>query len=269
MQCKHCGSSSLIKKNSYRTKTGLVKRYLCKACGKWQSKRTFTENYRFRKAKLTKAVTEHYCERMSLRGMARVMKVNRKTVVRHFLKAAKAAEVANLKALENRDFVTSYIQFDEVETFEHTKRKPLAIQLFIRAKTGHILAAKVGRGIVKSQSVSPAYSKAYNAKSDRPEAAAAGLMQACKVANRAKTTLACDGSKLLLGAARNVCRESFYDVQVMHQEHKAIDAAIAKLRNDVSRLSRKTLCTTKKADRLQSHLDLYTNYSNKNRVPQD
>ena len=155
-----------------------------------------------------------------------------------------------------------------METFEHTRRKPLAIQLVIRAKTGHILSAKVCKGFVKSQSVSKGHSKAWNseASKEKQEAVTSGLVEAKKAANRATTTIACDGSHFLLGAVRDVCFESYFNHMVLKGENKRVDLAIAKLRNDLSRLSRKSFCTTKRADRLQNHLDLYTDYHNKTRV---
>ena len=49
-----------------------------------------------------------YCERMSLSGIQRVLKIDKRTFIRYFLKAAHKARSENLKALENRDFVTTY-----------------------------------------------------------------------------------------------------------------------------------------------------------------
>ena len=40
---------------------------------------------------------------------------------------------------------TGYIQFDEMQTFEHAAAKALTIAIAIRWKTGKLLAAKVGR----------------------------------------------------------------------------------------------------------------------------
>jgi hypothetical protein len=37
---------------------------------------------------------------------------------------------------------TSFVQFDEMETFEHIRPKPLSIAIAVRAKTGEIIEAQ-------------------------------------------------------------------------------------------------------------------------------
>ena len=80
---------------------------------------------------------------MSLNGIARVLGVNRKTVTKYFRENAEIARQENEKRL-GKDLMTSYVQFDQLETYEHTKRKPVGIQISIRWKTGEIISAKAG-----------------------------------------------------------------------------------------------------------------------------
>lgn len=266
MICPECSSQDSIRKGSYKTKTGKVKRYQCNCCQNTFTKRTYSKNYHMKKQYLQSRIVRMYCERMSLRGIARALGVNIKTVVRYFIKASKEAEIRNLKRLENREIITSYIQFDELETFEHTKKRPLGVLLFIRAKTGEILSAKVSRSPIRALSMSKKEIVKYNSKVNKKVPMYDGFIMAKKAANKAHTTVACDGYRPQVDMAKKICSEDFIDVNVLSSENKKIDLAILKLRQDVSRLGRKSLCTTKKMVNLQRHLDLYIDYNNHNRV---
>ena len=89
-------------------------------------------------------ITKMYCERMSLRGIARTLNISYPTVVKYFRENAEQARKANKARIKQKGLVTSYAQFDQLETYEHTKRRPVGVQLSIRHKTGEIISAKVG-----------------------------------------------------------------------------------------------------------------------------
>ena len=263
INCKHCQSSNLRKRGSYKTKTATVQRWQCKSCGKTQSKRTDSPNYRLRKQYLAKPVKTLYCERMSLRGIARALGVNRKTVNAYFLREAEKSKESNKINLDKRGIISSYVQFDALETFEHTKRRPLGVWLSVRAKTGELVAAKVHKTTIRALTIPQSQLKAWNKNVDTEGPLTEFLNETKKCFNRVHTTLGCDGHHHTVKTAKRVCTEA--EVIVLG-ENKKIDLSIRKLRNDISRLSRKSLCSTKKAERLQNHLDLYIDYHNKNRV---
>ena len=54
---------------------------------------------------------------------------------------------------------------------------------------------------------------------------------------------------------QELCNEKYINIQVLNSESKRIDLAILKMRNDMSRLGRRTLCTTKRPIG-KNHLDL-------------
>ena len=265
MNCQYCESNKLRKKGKYMTQTGLIQRYQCKACLKTQSCRTGSESYRLRKRRLAKRIEELYCERMSLRGIARVLKISRSTVNTYFLRAAKRARTENLRALDKRKIVSTYVQFDALETFEHSKQKPLGVWLSVRAKTGQLISAKVFKTDIRALSVSKAVMEAWNRQSDKENALVECLLETRKAHNRVHTTVGCDGERGALKTARKVHMAPNVNVVELGQ-NKKIDLSIRKLRNDISRLSRKSLSSTKKAERLQNHLDLYINYHNRERI---
>lgn len=266
MKCKDCGSKNLISKGSYQTKRGSVNRLQCKACGLNQSKRTGTENHRKRKQHLKDKITTLYCEGMSMRAIARALKINRKTVNRYFLENSKTARTRNLKRLQTGQIVTTYVQFDELETFEHTKKKPLGVEASIRAKTGEIISMKVGTIHVKGLTVSKEYIKTWNSQTNRRYAIADMLFETQHAMKKDYAMIACDNSPQPVKIAKDIFGDGRVQVLNSSQKNKRIDLTFLKLRQDISRLRRRTLATTKNRDRLQNHLDLYTDYHNLKRI---
>ncbi len=264
MNCQHCKSTNLKKSGKYKSKTGIVQRYQCKACKKTQTKRTNSKNYRLRKSRLAKKIEALYCERMSLRGIARVLGVNRKTVNKHFLRMSHKARSENLRNLVNKEIVSTFVQFDALETFEHTKRKPLGVWFSVRAKTGEIVSAKVHRTDIRALAMSKREILKWNRQTNKESSLIDFLLETKKSLNRAYSVLGCDGFRQSRKIAENICGDISHIITL--GENKKIDLSIRKLRNDISRLQRKTLCSTKKAERLQNHLDLYINYHNRKRV---
>ena len=265
MICQYCSSDKLRKRGRYKTKTATVQKYQCKPCGKLQSKRTNAHTYRLRKQRLAKKVVALYCKRMSLRGIARTLGVSRETVNKYFVREAHKARTENLKALANKDMVTTYVHFDSLETFEHTKKRPLGVWLSVRAKTGELIAAKVHRTDIRALATDRGTIRKWNAATDKEQSLIEFLMETEKAFNRVHTTVGCDGLKSQIKTAKQLFGDSAEVVEL--GENKKIDLAIRKLRNDISRLSRKSLCSTKKAEQLQNHLDLYIWYHNRKRLP--
>lgn len=138
--------------------------------------------------------------------------------------------------------------------------------LFVRAKTGEIINATVSKSPIRALTVSPNILKNWNAQVNKDTPLTESLLACKKIANRVTTTVACDGQRQQFVFTKKICDDDQINVEVLRSENKKIDLCIRKLRNNVSRLGRKTICTTNKADRLQNHLDLYIDYSNSNRI---
>src|SRR5690606_15484394 len=120
----------LVPHGSYvrRCDSKSVDRFRCRLCGKTVSNQTFNPTYKQKKPRINKKVRSLICSKVSLRRIAINLKVNRKTVTRKFLFLAEEArknQKRRIDALTGIDF----IEMDEMETFEHTKCKPLSIAL--------------------------------------------------------------------------------------------------------------------------------------------
>ena len=263
--CQYCRSKDLKKKGIMKTKRGKTQRYQCKSCLKTFTKRTGSLNYRHRKQHLRKKITQMYCERMSLRGIARTLKIDRKTVVRYFKESASEATTKNRKRLHEKGLVTRFIQFDQLETYEHTKRKPVGIQVSIRWKTGEIISAKAGYIPIRALAVSKAYSSDWNSKVTNNHTFDM-LWESKKALNEKGTLVSCDTERSQVNLLKELYTEPYLTLSPSSSENKKIDRVFRKMRQDISRLGRKTLSTTKKLKRLQKHLDLYIHYNNNYRL---
>ena len=176
---------------------------------------------------------------------------------------AHKAREQHLKTLQTKGIVTKYIQIDGMETFEKTKKQPLGIELAIRAKTGQILAAKVCRIPIKGLSVSPQVKAQYKKQTDRDQKLKELFLEIAHSIDSGQSTFACDGDYQIIHLTKVMSPESLiesnpHDYTAMWR----LNHTCAKLRHHLSRLNRKTWATTKKAEFLQMHLDLFIAYQN-------
>lgn len=203
---------------------------------------------------------------MSLNGIARVLGVNVKTVVRYFKENAELSRKANKKRI-GKDLVTAYMQFDQMETFEHTKRKPVGIQVSIRWKTGEIITAKVGYIPIRALTVSQKYTQKWNRQARNSTHLLRMLETSRKALNKKGCLISCDQERKQNKAIQELYKDSYITLQQTEKhKNKKIDRVFRRMRQDISRLGRRTLSTTKDIKQLQNHLDLYTDYNNMKRV---
>lgn len=114
--------------------------------------------------------------------------------------------------------------------------------------------------------VSKSYTNYWNSKVNRETAITDMLLETRKTLNDKFSIVACDNAKQPVAIAKKVFNKENIQVYNSHSKNKRIDLTFLKMRQDISRLRRKTLATTKKRENLQKHLDLYTDYHNTKRV---
>ena len=101
--------------------------------------------------------------------------------------------------------MTKYVQFDEMETFEHNKERPLGIELSIRPKTGQILSSKVCRIPIKALTLSPMKKNEYNSKTNRVIVFKEMMLETSKALNENYSVLPCDGTPQIIHLAIKLC----------------------------------------------------------------
>src|SRR5579884_2572138 len=124
----------IVRKGSYfrRSDGQRIRRYRCLVCARNFSSATFSSCYRQKKRKLNHAIYLLLSSGVTQRRAARILRTNRKTVVRKVRFLARTAEMEHtlwLKKISKQP--VRFVQFDDLETSEHTKCKPLSVALAV------------------------------------------------------------------------------------------------------------------------------------------
>ena len=256
-------------------------RYRCKHCGKTCSDPTFTPSYRQRRRDLNPLIFGHLVSCITMRRSARLLKTNRKTVVRKFLILGRYSQEI-IEASRSHFPTTKEVEFDDMETFEHTKLKPVSIIAMVESGSRRILGLEVAQMPAKGKLAKRSREK-YGKRKDERRGARRALFSALKPHIAEEALVKSDQSPHYPNDVRE------YFPKARHQTYKGrrgcvvgqgelkaggfdplftLNHTYAMFRDNIKRLSRKTWCTTKKIARLKLHLWMYAFYHNFELIPQ-
>jgi len=211
---------------------------------------------------------------VSQRRCAEIFGIHRITVARKLVRLGGQSRLSNRLGRETMDVQVAV--FDEMETFEHSKCKPLSVVVAVEEKTRRIISAHVARMPAKGRLAEVARRRYGLRKDDRQRALRAAMKDLAVAAPNLKVI---KSDKCPRYPAR--VREQFANVR--HEVHKSRRACVvgqgemkvggkdplfslnhscAMFRDNIKRLTRRTWCTTKRPDRLQEFLDMYVAYHN-------
>lgn len=210
--------------------------------------------------------------------MARDTKLNRKTIARKLvilgLEAEEAFHTANLQHEKTR-----VVEFDDMETFEHTRCKPLSITLAVQKRTRRILGFEVSSMAAKGMLVEKA--RKYGPREDTREEGRNRLFFTLRSLVHEEAQIRSDSHpaypnivKRHFPKARHVTFLSRRGSNAGGGELKeggydplfALNNTCACLRMRITRLLRKTWYTTKRPDRLRAHLYIYAESHNRSKA---
>lgn len=258
-----------------RAPGGRVQRYLCRGCRRTFSDQTLSPTYRERKPEVNQPVFRLLCTGVSERETAHALALHRRTVARKLVRMARTAAWKQALDLATRP-VTRAVVFDEMETFEHSKCKPLAIAIAVEEKTRRILAMEVASMPAKGRLAALSRKKYGRRKDDRP-AALRRLLTTVKAVAGETFTLKSDECprypkyvREILPGATHLTYKGRRGCVVGQGELKrggfdplfSLNHSCAMTRDRVKRLARRTWCTTKRPDRLQCLLHLMIYFHN-------
>lgn len=279
-ECIRCEKNGrVIKRGYYTTRWNRqsVPRYFCKQCRKSFSTHTRLRTYRQKKPYLNRPIFDLYNSTMTQRRIARVLCVNRKTVVRKFLFLSLLARQAQEVWL--KQYRPMRTQFDEMESFEHTRLKPVCVALCVDELSRNIVDIQVGSMPYKGKWAGISFRKYGPRKDERPQLRRKVLS---RLSARGPLTIVTDGHpsypaaiKSTLPLANHLAFEASKERKFKpHGSRRNVDDPLfalnhtaAKMRHDLSRLLRKVWVTTKRTSRLQAHLDLYIAFHNGLKLP--
>lgn len=266
--------AGFYRKRGYYTPKHLghrLARYQCKACGVTFSNRTGKDDVRQHRPDINHLLPRLMCSGVTLRRAAWILECSYNTVRARLPWLAQRAREAHEQALQGEGLKTSYIQFDEMQTFEHAAAKPLTIALAVRAKTGQILAAKVGRIPAKGHLATKGKLKYGWTANEAHEVCKSVLAQAARVA-KPGVTIGCDGGPTYPGYVASTFPAPLKPTVSAEPARGSagggfdplfrLNHVCAKIRADLACMARKTWATTKKRSHLQHRLDLYVAVNN-------
>lgn len=275
--CPHCPNlcSKVVRIGRfYRTSDSRwVQRFRCTKCRKGFSNATFNSCFRQKKRQKNALLRKLLCSGVSQRRAARILNLHRVTVVRKFLFLSLEAEFL-LSTQNYGSPKTGIIEFDDMETFEHTKCKPLSITLAVESKTRRILGVEVSRMPAKGLL---SRVRKYGRRVDERAVGRRLLFQKIQNFTADDVTIKSDSNPHYEKQVRELFPSAKY-LQYLGKRGAitgqgelkkvrfdplfSLNHTCAKIRADVNRLFRRTWCTTKNPDRLRAHLILYSSYHN-------
>jgi len=274
----HTISGHIIRYGSYyRTSDKRkVSRYKCTQCGVYFSQATGQPEFGQKKRHLNYKILRLYVAGVSQNRMARLLNVKQRTVsIKHTFLGLKA-RLFNYRFRNTNLGKVSFIQFDDLETFEHTKLKPLSVTLAVEEGTRFILGFEVARMPAKGLLAKKSRKK-YGFRKDERKEARERLFRRLKPIINEKATFTSDQNphypetvKKFFPLAEHITVKGQRGAITGQGELKKIkwdplfslNHTCAMLRANINRLFRKTWCTTKKLQPLIDHLEIYTYYHN-------
>ena len=252
-----------------------VKRFQCGICGKYYSESTGDPYFRKTERRKSAQVRPLLVSGVSQRRIAELLKIDRKTVARLLVIESGAAERKMIADLGDRNPAIT-VEFDDLETFEHTKCKPLSVTIAVDSATRLILGFEVSKMMARGRLAQIAISK-YGFRKDERRIGRENLLKAIKSFTVRDVLFKTDQHPHYPMSIRSVFPEASRKTykgrksrEIGQGELKegrfdplfAINHTLGQFRDNVKRLARKTWCTTKRADRLHAHLTLYAEYHN-------
>ena len=277
--CPKCGSSSRqwIKFGAYlrRSDQQFIQRYRCRLCSKHFSAAKFDLCWHQRKRQINPMVFNLLVSGVSQRRAARILLSNRKTIVRKFIFLG-GLSLDVLKLQNSIPPKSTEVQFDELETIEHTKCKPVSVLLAVDQSQRRILEFQVARMPAKGP-LAEFSRKKYGPRIDERQAARMQFFENLREYAHEQCLFKSDDSPLY----RKDLKKYFPKAKHKRFESRrssvggqgelkktgfdplfSINHTFAKMRADINRLFRKTWCTTKSVERLRLHIAMMALHHN-------
>jgi transposase-like protein len=282
--CPHCpqtfGSSAhrLVVKYGFFIRIedkSRQQRYRCKTCHKLFSAATLHPCYKQKRRTINPTVFTHLVSGLSQRRLSHLLKANRKTIVRKMIFLAGYAQIY-FERHRQQHILCSNFEFDDLETFEHTKMKPLSVTMAVERHSRRILGFRVAQMPAKGLLAKRARKK-YGLRKDHRQRRRRSLLKELTNFTLPHVEIRSDSNPHYKADVNKYFPKCVYKPYpgrrgcvVGQGELKAggydplfsINHSFAMLRANINRLFRRTWNTTKRPDRLEMHIQLYVLYHN-------
>jgi len=252
-----------------------IQRYQCLDCNRTYSDATFTREYRQRKRHINQPLFELLSSAVSMRRAAIVMSIARRTVERRLPYLALVADDCHQKLIESLPPVEN-VHFDDMESWIHTKLKPVSIPLIVMHPKRLILAFDVVSMPAKGKLAKTSVAK-YGRRPDHRKQGWHNSLTKLKKAAIPEVSITSDSHKMYPGEIRKYLPKAVH-IQVLSRKGCVVgqgelkrggkdpifslNHTAAMLRANINRLARRTWCTSKTAENLKRHISIYALWHN-------
>lgn len=258
----------------YRTSDSRsIKRYTCLTCKTTFSDASKDPCFGQKKRQKNRKLLELLASGVSERRSAKLLRIDRKTVARKVIFLGLNCSFKNF--VQNAAEKIEALEFDDMETFEHTKYKPLSVVLAV-AKSRRILGFRVARMVAKGV-LSKKSLKLYGKLPEERASKRKELFQEIRPIVQPGAVIMSDSNPyyvqdvkrffpdcthIAVKGARGAITGQGEIKKTGFDPIFALNHTCAMYRANVCNLIRKTWCTTKKKDRLAHRLAIYAYYHN-------
>lgn len=283
--CPYCKKTSETQKtipkvirfgSFYRTSDSRrVPRFRCLDCRKGFSVATLHPCYRQHKRQMNEILKRELVSNVSMRRSSLILNLSRTTVARKLQFLAAQARIKFDEKL--KDHVPSrIIEFDDLETFEHSRYKPVSITLAVEYKTRKILGFAVSAMPPKGNTAKAAF-KRYGRRKDERKTKREEMLSSIKKYVEPDVLIKTDEQPHYPSSIKKIFPRATHSAYRSRRAHStgqgelkiggfdplfSLNHTCAMLRANICRLIRKTWCTTKKMARLKDHLAIYAEFHN-------
>ena len=227
------------------------------------------------KRRLNNKIYKELASCVSMRRIARNLGISRTTVMRKLIFLGQKC-LEEIQEQNSKSPKVTRIQFDELETIEHTKLKPLSIPIAVTYPERRILGFEVARMPAKGH-LSKLSVKKYGKRKDERAKAMEDLFSSIKPFVDESCVLESDenpyysrhinkhfpkGRHARFKGRRGSTTGQGELKKVRFDPLFQLNHTCAMLRANINRLVRKTWCTTKVPERLRFHLAIYAHFHN-------
>ena len=270
---------SIVKDGYYKRAcdSRFIQRFQCKICLKKFSCATEKLEYRQQKRRENPLIFKMLASNVSMRRTAKILKLSRGTVERRLIYFGKKSrlknEVFKRKYLKNK---VSHVQFDDLITKENSKLKPLSVSVAVDGDRRFILGAEVSE-IRAFGHLAKKGKQKYPHRKNKHSEGLTRLFESLRELTQDSLVIKSDEHHTYPYFVHKYLPVSDYRRYKSERACVAgqgelkkikfdpifrINHTCAMLRANISRLVRKTWCTTKDPIRLKDHIDLFICYYN-------
>ena len=222
------------------------------------------------------ALFELLASGVSQRRAARLLRINRTTVARRLIFMGHWARFELF--FQTAFSQVTEMEFDDLETFEHSKCKPVSVTLAVEAHARRILGFRVASMPAKGLLVKKAFKK-YGLRKDQRSQMGKDLFKELKPVLVDGAIIRSDSNPyykkdvkaffpdchhIQIQGVRGAITGQGELKKTVYDPIFSLNHTCAMFRANVARLIRKTWCTTKRMERLNDHLAIYAVYHNQN-----